>query len=348
MPKKDYNALERFTHRIALGGNVVGDAVFDIEKSLYGPKQTSETSEGRHVFIAGLARAGTTILLRQLYDTGEFRSLTYRDMPFVLAPNLWRRLTGASRKAAGAQERAHGDGMLVDYDSPEALEEVFCRVKCRGEYIGPNSLHPIVINSEVITEYIQYVAIVLSSDPDKRYLAKNNNNLLRLEVLEEAFPNSNIIIPFREPLQQAYSLMRQHRLFLDRHRTDPFAQKYMVWLAHHEFGRDHKPFAFDGDDSSTLPVGDAETNLGYWLKQWISAYAFASRVAPSNAIFLSYERLCDPSATVWKSLCAKLGLPTVASTGFHAAIHSIDADLPDGLVDEAVALHQALLERGEG
>ena len=37
-----------------------------------------------HVFITGLARSGTTILLNALYKSNIFASLTYSDMPFVL------------------------------------------------------------------------------------------------------------------------------------------------------------------------------------------------------------------------------------------------------------------------
>ena len=42
-----------------------------------------------HVFVTGMARSGTTILLQALHDTGKFASLTYADMPIVLSPNLW-------------------------------------------------------------------------------------------------------------------------------------------------------------------------------------------------------------------------------------------------------------------
>jgi hypothetical protein len=79
----------------------------------------------KHVFIAGLARAGTTILMRRFYASQAFRSLTYRDMPFVLAPTLWRKLAAQSGRNLVTAERAHGDGILVDIDSPESFEEVF-------------------------------------------------------------------------------------------------------------------------------------------------------------------------------------------------------------------------------
>ena len=133
MPDSDYNAASRFLHRIALGMPLVTQASFDIEQMLNPPPALAD---GRHVFVAGLARAGTTILLRALHDTGAFRSLTYRDMPFVLMPNLWAKLSRGSRQYQQQKERAHGDRIQVNFDSPEAFEEVFWRTFCGKDYIG--------------------------------------------------------------------------------------------------------------------------------------------------------------------------------------------------------------------
>ena len=76
-----------------------------------------------NVFVAGVARSGTTILLNAIYDSDEFASLSYADMPFVLAPNLWSKISSTSKHLI--KERAHGDGIKVSSDSPEAFEEVF-------------------------------------------------------------------------------------------------------------------------------------------------------------------------------------------------------------------------------
>ena len=35
------------------------------------------------IYVTGLARAGTTILLNTIYDTKKFASFTYRDMPLL-------------------------------------------------------------------------------------------------------------------------------------------------------------------------------------------------------------------------------------------------------------------------
>ena len=67
---------------------------------------------------------------------------------------------------------AHGDGILVNFDSPEALEEVFWRVTCGESYIRPNRLIPMSIDVDAKTDFIQYVSLLLKQHTGKRYLSK--------------------------------------------------------------------------------------------------------------------------------------------------------------------------------
>jgi len=235
LPGGNYSFASKVLHHLALGNRALAEASFDVEQSLYA-SPASQADEGRHVFVAGLARAGTTILMRSLYETGLFRSLTYRDMPFVLAPNLWRAVSRHSRREAVPSERAHGDGILVDFDSPEALEEVFWRVFCRDDYIRSDQLIPMQADDEIVAKFRAYIRVILKGGETRRYLSKNNNNILRLSSIAAAFPAAAILIPFRDPVQHAGSLLRQHRHFLAVHEADPFSRRYMTWLAHHEIG----------------------------------------------------------------------------------------------------------------
>ena len=104
-----YSRLDRLLHRLALKRRPVAELAFDIEQTLL-RRDSRGIAEERHVFVVGLARAGTTALLRRLHASGAFRSLTYRDMPFVLAPGLWRRLSGFARRGRGC---FRGEGTAV-------------------------------------------------------------------------------------------------------------------------------------------------------------------------------------------------------------------------------------------
>ncbi|MGI9286054.1 MAG: sulfotransferase family protein [Pseudomonadales bacterium] len=273
---------------------------FDIECAVHGEKDSPVIAP---TYIAGLARAGTTILLQTLCATGRYTTLTYRNMPFVMAPRLWSQLSRRSRKSAQAAERAHGDRLKVDYDSPEAFEEVFWMTATKRLFVATNKLHPHKVQGPGIVDYRQFVANVLGveqkpeGDVAKRYLAKNNNNLLRLDSIFEAFPDARIVVPFRNPYDHAKSLLAQHARFSEQHARDSFSLEYMNWLGHFEFGSNHKPFGFDaasgGDQNVPLDTID------YWLDYWARIYAHVASKYAERVFFFDYDSFCqDPNGNL--------------------------------------------------
>ena len=147
------------------------------------------------------------------------------------------------RNAGARTERAHGDGIEVDFHSPEALDEVYWRIFAGDDYIRADRLVPHVPGDEQMAGYRDFIRLVLRRTGRSRYLSKNNNNLLRLDSLAKAFPDSSFSFPIRDPLDHARSLLNQHRRFLG---SDGFTRAYMGWLGHHEFGATHRPFVWDG------------------------------------------------------------------------------------------------------
>ena len=71
-------------------------------------------------------------------------------------------------------------------------------------------------------------------------MSKNNQNIRRLNLISDIFPCSKILIPFRDPLQQALSLFSQHMKFVKAQNEDVFVRDYMTWIGHSEFGLDYK------------------------------------------------------------------------------------------------------------
>jgi hypothetical protein len=337
----DYNFLDRTLHRLALHYTPIADVSFDLDQATV-RTDPSDIVSARHVFVAGLARAGTTLLMRKFHATGRYRSLTYRDMPFVLAPNLWRRMARVSRRDIQSAERAHGDSMLVDADSPESLDEVFWRIFAGDEYLERNRLTPHSPDEEVVEKYVRYVNAILSAHETRadRYLSKNNNNILRLGAIRRAFPNALILIPFRQPLQQADSLYRQHLHFSDLQARREFALSYMTWLAHHEFGLDHRPFQFQRD--RPCPYG-ADT-LNHWLHIWCETYEWLERSKPERAVFVSYEDLCQRPQT-WARLAELADIPATSEAGDALRLRerSVDGGFDRALAERAAAIHERLV-----
>lgn len=342
----EYSLLDRALHRIVLQCKPIAELSFDLDQ------QTNHCNPGeiagrRHVFVSGLARAGTTILMRRIYATGDFCSLNYRNMPFVLAPNIWGRWVMSSKKKDAPTERAHGDGILVDIDSPESFDELFWRILDGEQYICTTHLSPHEPDEEISQKYVEFVAAILNADRGcrTRYLSKNNNNILRLRAIARIFPRALILIPFRDPLAHAASLLRQHRNFVAQQQTDRFVRSYMTWLAHHEFGLDHRPFRFDDAGAERLAVRKPE-QLDYWLEVWRQAYSWLEESAPREAIFVCYEDLCQ-NPDVWNHLTEILG--TESATGSHEAfkIGKTDIEVPaDSVqVEQAAAIYRRLVKR---
>ncbi len=347
MGEGNYSLSERWLHRLALGSPVIREMTFDLECALSkdsGPDQTDQP----HVFVSGLARAGTSIILRTLYRQGCFATLTYRDMPFVLAPGLWRRLSRWNRREAVLQERVHGDGLDVSFDSPEAFEEVFWLTFCRRAYVRDAYLTAHVASEETIKRFRRFVAHVVAANGDAqswRYLSKNNNNLLRLESLRRAFPSCTILIPFRRPYEHASSLHGQHQRFRAMHLGDRFAAEYMSWLGHHEFGGDQRPFVFSDQANPTLP--DSPDSINFWMAYWISVYESVLQRIGNDVILFDYDSLCESPQPVLEGLARCIQLEPKKMASFAGKIsppkpYDRDAGLDADVLAKAEELHARL------
>lgn len=342
---QQYGVFSRLLHRTALGNRLIAEASFDIEQAVYRPDSTLTTDQ-KHIFIAGLARAGTTLLMRRFYATGSFISLTYRSMPFVLMPNLWIRLWSFSRRDSVKRERAHRDGLLIDYDSPEALEEVFWRTFAGADYIREDCLVSMTADDELIARFRSYIASLLARSEEKeskRYLSKNNNNILRLPAIRAAFPNALIIVPFRDPVQQADSLLSVHRRFVEMQQQDPFVAEYMGWLVHREFGSEHRPFRFGDDRADRTDTED----LNYWLELWVNTYSWLHSHAPQSVLFLSYESLCLQLDTVWPELASLADVFGKADGAEPVFLRTrrVEDDVDEKLLQEARGVYSLLKAR---
>ncbi|WP_413868925.1 sulfotransferase [Albidovulum sp.] len=331
----DYSALDRLLHRLALASPARAEMMHDIERGMFLGKAPTDT--GAHVFVTGLARAGTTILMREIHRTGQFGSLTYADMPFVLAPNLWARMSRRGHRPGQKAERAHGDGIEVDMASPEALDEVYWRVFAGKEYIGRNGLSPHDPDNDLIAGYRDLMRLVMLRTGTARYVSKNNNNILRLAALANAMPGATFLVPLRRPLDHAASLLGQHERFLN---ADPFTRDYMAWLGHHEFGATHRPFLF-----GPRPAGDPMT-LDYWLRLWVAVYGALDRVeeAYPNVTFVPYEALsADPA--VWAAVARRIGVTPAAAGELRPTKDRAPGAHDARLAVEAQALHARLSAR---
>lgn len=317
----NYSWLQQKLHQFALSSQFMKEATFDFEISTTSINQYNEN----HVFISGLARSGTTILLNALYKSKEFASLSYGDMPFVLAPNLWSKLS-FNKKDSDLIERAHGDGIKVSSESPEAFEEVFWMTFDEN-------------NKDTKEKFKNYVQLINHRYQKKRYLSKNNQNIRRLELISNTFPDSKILIPFRDPTQHAYSLFSQHQRFIEYSKKDKFISNYMKWIGHAEFGPNYIPI-----HKSNLNFKN-DLNINHWLEQWYLTYqnCYETLKNEENIYFICYEQLCS-SKEYWLDILQILGIKEIYDFKFKESYKDISLEIDNKLSNKALSLHLKLTE----
>lgn len=317
----NYSWLQQKLHQIALSSQFMRETTFDVESSIISNEQQSDN----HVFVAGLARSGTTILLNALYESNQFSSLTYQDMPFILAPNLWSKLSFGKQNVE-LVERAHSDGIEISPTSPEALEEVFWMTFDQ-------------FDKTTKEKFKSYVGLINRKYKKNRYLSKNNQNIKRLELISDMFPDSQILIPFRNPIQHSYSLLSQHRRFLDGSKNDAFISNYMRWIGHTEFGPNYIPI-----QGKHLFFRN-HLDINHWLEQWILTYqnCYTHLKYRNNIYFICYEKLCS-SNDYWINILELLNIKNKYDFEFKGSYKKIPIGTNDGITKKASSLYSEILE----
>jgi hypothetical protein len=302
----NYSFIQRFLHNFALSSQLMREIMFDLEQSIF--LRSEDIFPDNHVFVAGLARSGTTVLLNAIYQSNQFASLTYNDMPFILSPNLWSKIS-SKKNFSELQERAHTDNIFINLNSPEAFEEVFWKT--------------FEVDLEVCKElFIKFVLLILKKNHRSRYLSKNNQNIRRLVLINEIFPKSKILVPFRDPIQQSFSLFLNHKKFIKKQTDDRFVRTYMDLIGHSEFGLDYKIVK----TSNLLYPNPIDFN--HWLEQWLLNYKALEKLSIkySGIFLISYGSLCN-NPKIWNEVKNSLELDMDLEFVFSESIKDINQEI---------------------
>jgi hypothetical protein len=351
-PASSYSLAERWLHWLALEPVLVREMSFELERQFWLPRRRAESNPaGGAVYVCGLARSGTTLLLRLLDQLDEFSSLSYRDMPFPLAPNAWRRAASLAHRTAVAAPRLHGDGVQVDFDSPEGFEEVFWRTFTRYS-IRDGVLSADTPSPEAVAAFADYRALVANprtntrGDRSRRYLSKNNNNLLRLRWLCQE-PDATVLLVFRDPAAAARSMHATHLRFAARQAQDRFTRRYMDWLCHYEFGLDHKPFGFA---AASMDKGLDPTQPDYWLGYWCAVHEQLLQINGPALRLLDYDVLCRTPAVLlgalFRAIKVQADCDSFASQ-VHAPRPARECTFDPSLLARSYTQHRALRARAD-
>ncbi len=339
----EYGFFSRLLHRVALGSPAILRATMQMEQGKW-KDEPADDEKLAPVFICGLARSGSTLLLNRLAATGSFSTSTYRHMPFVLAPNMWSGASRRQQKASVSVERAHGDGMTHSFDSEEAFEEVFWRAIGQSR----NGIDLLPWNPEYKRSDLQafrlFMTSVVKAGNAPRYLSKNNNNVTRIPTLLSASQTARLVVPFRDPLGFASSTMAQHRKFQEGHKRNPFDARYMAWLGHHEFGPYFKPFAAPG------VVKPVDVTSEYLVAYWVAVYREILTIKDPRLTFFDYEGFCENPVQKLAALGDFLALeqaPKPPDDVHTPNDHGVESISPQ-ILAAATKLHEKLKRRSVG
>ncbi len=296
-----YSPIDKFLHYVFLGNKNISKFLFNLEIRFH-RKQLLNIEPSQNLYVSGLARAGTTVLMQYLGQLDDFKSLSYKNLPFLFLPKTGLKLI--SNKKNEETERTHKDGITHGINTYEALEEPFWRNYIGSTFIFKDIIQKHSIKKDFFEKYNIFRQLI--SD-NKIFLAKNNNHLLRatsLHKLDKSIGNKTItIIPFRNPLQQAKSLLNQHLILSELQREDEFTLDYMDFLSHHEFGLHSKVPVLN--EKKTPSINYNKNSIEYWLEIW---YFFYSEVykqfnQSDGFYFFSYESFVkDPKNSLKRIL----------------------------------------------
>lgn len=271
------------------------------------------------IYVAGLARSGTTLLLELLSRHGDVVTHRYRDFPMLHVPYAWNRFLDRTPQLEEApSERAHADGIVVTRDSPEAFEEMLWMgfFPDLHEAASSSVLDSGTANPEFEAFYRDHIRKLLLVRRGSRYLSKGNYNLTRLEYLLRMFPDARFVIPLRDPVWHIASLMKQHRLFCEGQRDNPRAVTHLQRAGHFEFGLDRRPINA-GDTAEVERIAAAWASgaeVEGWARYWAHIHTYLADCLERNpelrqaCRLVSYERLCGEPRETLRAVLEHCGL----------------------------------------
>jgi hypothetical protein len=294
------------------------------------------------IYIAGLARSGSTLLLEILDRHPDTVSHRYQDYPMLFTPYAWQRfLERVPRRPAAPTERAHADGIQVTPQSPEAFEEMLWMAFFDDLHRPGKSavLDADTSNPGFESFYRDHLRKLLLLRGGRRYLSKGNYNVTRLTYLLRLFPDARFVLPVRDPVWHIASLMKQHRLFLRGEQTHHRAVTHLQRVGHFEFGADRRPI--DPGDAAAIEQIQALWTSGAEVEGWARYWSLIHHYLADR---LDAEpRLADATLVVgFEALCRQ------PVDGLRRLFEHCRLDAPDSLIEaEAARIHLPTYYRPE-
>ncbi len=282
---------------------------------LEGRRIVQENPVDRPIYVTGLARSGTTISLEMLSRHPQTATHRYYHMVNPYWAYWWSRIINfLPLPEEDLVERIHKDGVMVNRDSPEALEEPLWTYffKHLHDETRSNILDATTSNPRFERYYRAHMAKLVASQGASRYLTKNNYDVTRLEYLQKISPDARFLLFVRNPVNHIASVMKQNRLFTQMGSDARRTLKMTQIIGHHEFGDQRICINVGNSDEirRIRALWEEGRAVRGWAMYWASLYNHVARrlsddpLLQDAVLVVRYEDLCADSERVIDEICA--------------------------------------------
>lgn len=294
--------------------------LFDRIETMFFLNNINKLDIDRPIYITGLARAGTTIILEMLDKHPDLASHKYKNVLMPYLPDWFSRMTNRLNLYKKPFERLHRDGMFVTSESPEAVEEVFWQSffdnlhdEKISNIISSNDSNP---NFEKF--YPNHIKKLIINQKSSRYLAKNNYLVSRLDYLLNFFPDSKFLLIIRNPVDHIASLIKQTNLFIKLEKENTLLSDWLKIVGHNEFG--HNQICINLDNTELIIEirklwRSKKTYVKGWAYYWSSIYDFIANQLETMeklkkaTLVVNYDELCESPAKIIDKILDHTELP---------------------------------------
>ncbi|MGZ8898439.1 MAG: sulfotransferase family protein [Halobacteriota archaeon] len=280
------------------------------------------------IYVTGLARSGTTISIEILMHHPDVATHKYMDMVMPYIPYTLKILADLLPMFAQPVERMHQDGLMVNKESPEAVEEQFWQqffpayVEEESSTIIDARMH----HGDFEQFYKAHIQKLLIRQSASRFASKNNYDISRLEYLLSLFPDAKFVILVRNPISHVASLVKQDQAFQAIEKDDPNLLHWISMIGHREFGTIKKAINLDNTDVinkiKTCWKEDTSRVKG-WAIYWNAVYDYLHRLLQYNrkcreaTLVVKYEDLCEQPEQIINAILSHTELEKARYTRFR-------------------------------
>ncbi|MCG3220983.1 MAG: sulfotransferase, partial [Candidatus Heimdallarchaeota archaeon] len=269
-------------------------------------KKTKQVVIERPIYVLGLARAGTTVTVEMLGKHPDVAYHKYLHLVNPYIPHWIQKIANVLPIFKKPVERLHKDKLLVNRDSPEAVEESYwirffdsIKKEKTSDILDKN-----IVNPEFEKYYVEIIKKLLVNQKSSRYITKNNYIISRMEYIKKIFSDAKFILMTRHPINHIASLVKQDKVLKELEIDDERLLDWTKIMGHREFGT--AKICINLDNLSTIEKIrklwlDKNTHVEGWAIYWASIHQYILDLLHKNneladsTMLLRYEDLTDES-----------------------------------------------------